>query len=125
MIMEREKFEQIVVEVIDSLPEEFLKHMNNLAIMVEDFASPEQLKGQGIKSKYGLLGLYEGYVQSRRTNMGVVLPDKITIFRIPICQSCSTEKACRRQIENTVKHEIAHHFGSGEKGARKAGRRKT
>lgn len=121
MMISEEKFEKIVAETLDGLPKDFLKHINNLAIMVEDFASPEQLSKQGIKSKYGLLGLYEGYVQSRRTNEGVVLPDKITIFRVPICQSCSTEKECRERIVNTVKHEIAHHFGSDEKGARKVG----
>lgn len=120
MIIEKEKFERIVAEVIDELPEKFLAHINNLAIMVEDFPNDEQLGRQKVKDKYGLLGLYEGHIQSRRLNFGLVLPDKITIFRIPICQSCSTEDDCRQRIISTVKHEIAHHFGSGEKGARKA-----
>jgi predicted Zn-dependent protease with MMP-like domain len=125
MIIEKEQFEKMVAEAIDELPEMFLAHINNLAIMVENFPNGEQMAKQKVKDKYGLLGLYEGHVQSRRLNFGMVLPDKITIFRMPICQSCSTEEACRQRIKDTVKHEIAHHFGSGEKGARKAGKRKT
>lgn len=120
-----EQFEDIVAEAIDSLPERFQKKMNNVAIMVEDFASQEQLEGLNIRSKYGLLGMYEGHVQSSRRNMGPVLPDRIYIYRVPIMQSCDTISGCRQQIINTVKHEIAHHFGSDEPGARKAGTRKN
>ena len=123
MMVSHEQFEKITAEVFDALPEKFRSHMHNVAILVEDFPSPEQRKKLRIRDKYGLLGLFEGYIQSSRRNFGPVLPDKITLFRVPIMQSCSTEDECRRQIEETLKHEIAHHFGSDEKGARKAGRK--
>ena len=70
--------------------------------------------------KFSLLGIYEGYIQSRKTNVGVVLPDKITLFRVPIINSCSSLEKCKKIITKTLKHEIAHHFGSDELGARKA-----
>jgi len=114
------QFEKIVEEAIDSLPEKFKKKINNLAIFVENFATREQLNKVGLTNPYSLFGLYEGYVQSRRRNVGPVLPDRITIFRQPILKSCSNENECIKRIINTVKHEIAHHFGSDEKGARKA-----
>ena len=114
------EFEQIVSEAIDELPEKFRAKMNNVAILIEEFPTPETLREYGIRSKYGLYGLYEGYVQSSRRNVGVVTPDKITIFRMPILRACRTRKECQQKIIETVKHEIAHHFGSGERGARKA-----
>ncbi|MCK5060935.1 metallopeptidase family protein [Candidatus Parcubacteria bacterium] len=46
----------------------------------------------------------------------------ISTFRMPILKSCRTRKECQQKIIETVKHEIAHHFGSGERGARKASR---
>jgi len=115
------QFEKIVEEAMDGLPEKFKKKINNLAIFVENFATREQLNKVGLTNPYSLFGLYEGYVQSRRRNVGPVLPDRITIFRQPILKSCSNEKECIKRIINTVKHEIAHHFGSDEKGARRAG----
>ena len=114
------QFEKIVEEAIEGLPEKFKKKINNLAIFVEDFATKEQLNKVGLTNPYSLFGLYEGYVQSRRRNVGAVLPDRVTIFRLPILRSCSNPEECRKRIINTVKHEIAHHFGSDEKGARRA-----
>ena len=121
--MSREQFETIVNEAIDSLPDKFKAKIHNVAIFVEDFPSPQQMRRMRIKNKYGLFGLYEGYHQASRKNVGPVLPDRITIFRMPIINSCRTAEACRQQIISTVKHEIAHHFGSDEPGARKASRK--
>jgi predicted Zn-dependent protease with MMP-like domain len=124
MIISEEQFEILVSDALDSLPDNFKDKMNNVAIIIEDFPTKEQTKKLRLGSQYSLFGLYEGCVQSKRLNYGVVLPDKITIFRKPIMQSCSNEQECQKQIFNTVRHEIAHHFGSDEKGARKAASRK-
>ena len=121
MQLSKEQFEEIVEEAIDGLPDKFQKKMHNLAFFVENFPTQEQLGKTGRQEKYSLLGLYEGYIQSSRHNFGAVLPDKITIFRMPILKSCSNLEECKKRIINTVKHEIAHHFGSDEKGARKVG----
>ncbi len=125
MNIDKEQFEEIVGEVIDGLPRNIQNRINNLAFFVEDFASPEQLQNASAHpdDKYSLLGIYEGHVQSRRTNVGIVMPDRITLFRVPIMQSCSNINELRVRIKNTLQHEIAHHFGSDEKGAHKAGKR--
>ncbi len=119
-MISKEEFEQLTGEAYDHLQEKYKSRINNLVILVEDFPSKEQMKKVGVSSEYGLLGLYEGRIQSRRINVGVVLPDKITLFYIPIAKSCSDIKICKQRIENTLRHEIAHHFGSDEEGARKA-----
>jgi predicted Zn-dependent protease with MMP-like domain len=69
------------------------------------------------------LGLYEGYHQAKRLNIGLVFPDRITLFKKSIESMCRTEEELKKQITSTVRHEIAHHFGSDEMGAQKAGQR--
>jgi predicted Zn-dependent protease with MMP-like domain len=59
-----------------------------------------------------LYGLYEGIPLTQRTNnYSGVLPDKITIFRLPILAGASTRAEVVKQVKNTVWHEVAHHFG--------------
>ena len=118
MQISEEEFRNFVAEALDALPEDFSRHINNAAVLVEDFPSAEQRKELNVKSKYGLLGLFEGFGQAKRLNFGAVLPDRITLFRIPIMQSCSNREELKKEILQTLKHEIAHHFGSDEKGAR-------
>jgi len=121
MQIAREKFEELVSDALDKLPDKVKLKMNNVAVFVEDYPTKEQLgkTGRGERD-YMLFGLFEGYAQARRINFGAVLPDRITIFRGPICQYARTENEAKKQITSTVKHEIAHHFGSDETGARKA-----
>lgn len=117
------QFEKWVAEAIDNLPEKFQKRINNLAFFVEDYATTDQLgktEHAGEKN-YVLLGLYEGYHQSKRLNTGPVLPDRITLFKKPIESFCRTEEELKLRISKTVNHEIAHHFGSDEKGASRHG----
>ncbi|MEA1963444.1 MAG: metallopeptidase family protein [Patescibacteria group bacterium] len=120
MKLNSEQFEQLIAEALDGLPKNILKKMHNVVITQSDFPTEDQLDRLKKDNKFNLLGIYEGCTQSRRTNVGAVLPDKITLFRVPIINACSSLKQCKKIVSNTLKHEIAHHFGSDEKGARKA-----
>lgn len=121
-MVSEENFKKLVAEALDDLPDKFKEKLHNLAILVADRPSKEQLKKLKMNNNYFLYGLFEGYVQSKRINFGAVLPDRITIFRQSICGHSSSIEEIRNRVKSTVKHEIAHHFGSDEKGARKAGR---
>lgn len=104
----RERFEELVVDALDSLPEPFASHLDNVEITIEDWPSPDQVRHHGGT----LLGLYEGVPQTKRgTGYTWVMPDKITIFREPIMRMCRSEAAVAQQVRHTVIHEIAHHFG--------------
>ena len=120
----RIQFESWVTEAVDALPEKFRQHINNLAFFVEDYPSPMQLQKVKLLGQHDvmLLGLYEGYHQAMRLNVGPVFPDRITLFKKPIERICRTEEELKKQIASTVRHEIAHHFGSDEAGAQKAGK---
>lgn len=100
--MSRERFEELVADALDSVPAQLLKLLDNVVILVEDDSPAGQR----------LLGLYEGYALTERgVDYGVVLPDRITIFRNPILSVCHTEAEVAHEVTVTVVHEIAHHFG--------------
>jgi predicted Zn-dependent protease with MMP-like domain len=119
-----EKFEEWMGEAIDNLPQKFINKMHNVAFIAADKPTSEQCKNARLGSNFDLFGLYEGCVQSRRQNFGVVEPDRITLFRLAILRNCQNEEEARKQIEATIKHEIAHHFGFDESGARRVSRKK-
>ncbi len=110
----RERFESLVEEALESIPDTFWQVIANLAVTVEDWPTPQQMAGAGIGRGGLLLGLYEGVPLTARSQAyGMVPPDKITIFRGPIMIVCppGDEDSIRKQVRRTVLHEIAHHFG--------------
>ena len=121
--MDRNEFEKLVAEAIDEIPDEFLAELKNVAIVVEEEPSEEQTKKLKLRSDTMLLGLYEGVPQTKRGEYTMALPDKISIFKNAIEQIGQTPKEIKKLTQDTVRHEIAHHFGSGEAGAKKAGQR--
>ncbi|KKR33178.1 MAG: hypothetical protein UT64_C0013G0010 [Candidatus Falkowbacteria bacterium GW2011_GWF2_39_8] len=121
--MDREIFEKLVEEGIDLIPKKFLDKLDNVVIVVEDEANQYQLNKVNLPAGQVLFGLYEGVPLIRRNSAyGNVLPDKITIFQKPIEAYCASEEEIREKVRDTVWHEIAHHFGSDEHGAQRAGR---
>lgn len=120
MIITNLQFDQIVKEALDSLPEKFQERLNNVAIFVENYPTDEQYRKAKLNRGDSLFGLFEGYAQAKKLNFGPVLPDRITIFRQAIINNCDSFSEIKKQIISTVKHEIAHHFGSDEFGARRA-----
>ena len=73
-----EQFERLVRSALSQLPEEFKLRLNNVDIVVDNAASPNQLIGTGIENSMELLGLYEGIPLTERYGYDLVLPDKIT-----------------------------------------------
>jgi predicted Zn-dependent protease with MMP-like domain len=116
--VERERFQELVVEALDSLPEQFRERLENIAVVVEDWPHPAQLAGLGIRRRRDLLGLYEGVPLTERSVWHPIeLPNKITIFQKPIEMSCRTDsdKEIMARVQDTVRHEIAHYFGISDK----------
>ncbi len=104
--MPREEFEELVAEALDRIPPELTRIMNNIAIFVEDESEVHDAHGGG------LLGLYEGIpLTERGDGYAGVLPDRITIYRNPILRICETYEHVVEEVEITVVHEVAHHFG--------------
>lgn len=110
----RDRFEKLVAQAIEELPEEFREKLQNIDIVIEAFPSRAQLRRAHLTQGVILLGLYEGVPLTRRnSSYGMVPPDKITIFQKNIEARCanSDERDLRDEVQRTVRHEIAHHFG--------------
>jgi predicted Zn-dependent protease with MMP-like domain len=112
MKLTRREFEELVVLALKRLPKFFKKKMKNVDVVVEDRASRELLSEVGLRSPSELLGLYQGVPLDRRGfYYGNVLPDKITLFQIPIEMICKTKKEVEEKVREVVIHEVGHYFG--------------
>ncbi|MBA2721152.1 MAG: metallopeptidase family protein [Chloroflexi bacterium] len=101
-------FDEVIDDVVDTLPAAFLERLGSVAIVVEDEASPDQLASVDAP---GLFGLYQGVPRTRFGVDNVPLPSKITLFRGPLSRANREPARLREAIATTLLHEIAHHFG--------------
>jgi predicted Zn-dependent protease with MMP-like domain len=112
MKLTRREFEALVVLALERLPKFFKKKIKNVDVVVEDRASRELLSEMGLRSPSELLGLYQGIPLDRRGfYYGNVLPDKITLFQIPIESLCKTKEEVEEKVKEVVMHEVGHYFG--------------
>ena len=99
--VDSEAFEKLVVQAIDSLPEAFLEMLDNVVILIEDVHPTDHL-----------LGLYEGVPHTERGDYGdMALPDRVTLYRLALCEFAEDEAMLAEEVQITVVHELAHHFG--------------
>ena len=90
--MNQEKFNRLVMQAVEDLPQEFLTKLENIDIVIEDYPTLAQLRKSGLGRGETLLGLYEGIPQTKRgSHYGMVLPDKITIFQKSIETNCRND----------------------------------
>jgi predicted Zn-dependent protease with MMP-like domain len=109
MEVDAEEFEELVADALDEIPDDLAAHIENVVVVVEDWPTPAQLGGRAGT----LFGLYEGIDLTRRSPLSYAgaLPDRITIFRGPICRAARDDDEVRDLVTTTVVHEVAHHFG--------------
>lgn len=109
-----QEFDQLISRAMDELPQEYIKGLNNVAIVYADWPDEYQAKKAGLHEGSLLLGLYEGIPLTQRgANYNMVLPDKITLFKWPLMMISRSEADLPEQIKRTLWHEIAHYYGLG------------
>jgi predicted Zn-dependent protease with MMP-like domain len=102
--MEPERFDALVEQALDGIPDELARLVRNVVVLVED-EPPEEEPDD-------LLGLYDGVALTERDGTLLPqLPDRIFVFRGPLLDFCDTEGQLVEEVRITVVHEIAHHFG--------------
>jgi predicted Zn-dependent protease with MMP-like domain len=106
-----ELFEEIVSDAIDAIPKRYLERLENVAFIVEDEPSDEQRQRLHLHPNMTLLGLYEGAPLPTRFGQTKLLPDKITLFKIPLLAASRDMEDLKKKIHNTIWHEVAHYFG--------------
>ena len=121
MRLDEAAFEQLVACALDELPDWVRAHMDNVAIVIADWPTPQQRLAAGIR-KGDLLGLYEGVPLTQRgRGYHLTPPDRITLFQGPLESYAPNDRALVQLIRRTIIHEIAHHFGFSEGHLRRLG----
>ena len=95
-------FEQLVGDVLDTLPAGMVEGLENLAFVIEDEAEDGE----------DLFGRYEGVDLTHRDRYGFgELPDRIVLFRLPHLESAASLDELRSEVRTTLVHEIGHYYG--------------
>ncbi len=96
-----DEFETLVVDALDGLPDELHDLLDNVVLLIDDEHPDEEL-----------LGLYEGVPRTERDDYGgLELPDRITLYRLTLCDACQDGDELADEVLVTVVHELAHHLG--------------
>jgi predicted Zn-dependent protease with MMP-like domain len=114
-------FEELVESALDSLPDNVQKLLDNVAVVIEDEPSNEQLRNAGVGPYGSLYGLYEGVSPVIYGADLVPFPNKITLFRLTLERDYPNPDDLAREVQQTVLHEIGHHAGLDHKRLREAG----
>jgi predicted Zn-dependent protease with MMP-like domain len=105
---DEDEFEKLVAAAVAAVPEPFAAHLDSVAIVIDEEATPAQLAATGAR---GLFGLYEGVPRTALAADSAPVASKITIFRRPLEAFHRDRGSLARAVRDTVFHEIAHHFG--------------
>ncbi len=101
--LDAEAFEQLVVDELDTLPDDMVDGLDNVVFVVED--RPED-------GSLDVLGLYDGVNLTERGQYGFgELPDRIILYREPLLDVSESLEELKDQIHVTLVHEIAHYYG--------------
>jgi len=112
--MKREDFVKVAEDTLDSLPQEFRSHIQNVAILVEDLP-PNQSPRQPGEQRRLLLGIFHGVPATKKSVFDVSMgPSHIVLYQNNIEAVCSNETEVRHQIRQTLIHELGHYFGMTE-----------
>jgi predicted Zn-dependent protease with MMP-like domain len=111
----RERFTRLVEDALLEIPKRFRAEMRNVAVVVEDEPPPHVLDEMEIPPDDTLFGLYQGTpLPERGWSYGNTLPDRISIYQIPIEEACEDDEEIRDCVAETVIHEFGHYFGMSE-----------
>lgn len=111
MSFTKAEFERLVEEALASLPPQFAELLDNVAVVVEEEPSDDDLDALE-DGDNELLGIYRGVALTRRSHdMLPMLPDQIAIFRGPILRIARNRRDAVHEIRDTVIHELGHYFG--------------
>jgi len=106
-----EHFQELIDAAFDSLPKTHRDNVKNVAILFADEPTLEQRHELQLRHDQTLLGLYQGIPLSRRQGMQQLLPDRITLFKLPLLARAHDESGLQEDIRHTLWHEIAHYYG--------------
>ena len=106
-----EEFEDLIEQAFDALPRTHRDAVKNVALLFADDPSPAQREELRLRHDQTLFGLYEGVPLPRRQGQTSFTPDKITLFKNPLCAASASLEDLKERVRHTLWHEVAHYFG--------------
>lgn len=118
MTVSDQEFDDIISQAMDELPKQYIEGLSNVLVTYEDNPTADQRAKLKLRGNETLFGLYEGLpltVRPSATGMfsgnAMTLPDRITLFKIPLLRASSSRDQFKKQVKHTLWHEIAHYYG--------------
>jgi predicted Zn-dependent protease with MMP-like domain len=105
------RFEDIVSDVLSGIPMPFAAALDEVAVVIEDEPSADQLRENVLEADETLYGLYEGVARTEYGADWIVVPNRISLFRLPLEADFADPDELAEEIRITVIHELAHHLG--------------
>lgn len=106
-----DRFDALVQHALDTIPEPFVRALDEVAVVIEDEPSPVQRREAGLGPEDGLYGLYEGIPRTEYAADSGFLPNKITLFSTALLEDFPDPVELEHEVWVTVVHELAHHLG--------------
>ena len=104
-------FERLVDRALAGIPSPFREHLAEVAIVIEDEPSDRQLIENGLGPDETLYGLYEGVPRTEWGADWAMVPNRISLFRLPLEEDFPDPAELEDEVRRTVVHELAHHLG--------------
>jgi predicted Zn-dependent protease with MMP-like domain len=105
------QFERLVGRALAAIPPPFREHLEQVAIVIDDEPTADQLRANGMDPDDSLYGIYEGVPITEYGADWVTLPNRITLFRLPLEEDFPDPDDLAEEVRITVIHELAHHLG--------------
>jgi predicted Zn-dependent protease with MMP-like domain len=104
-------FERLVARAIAEIPDPFREALREVAIVIEDVPTPQQRRDNELADDEMLYGLYEGVPRTEYGADWAALPNRISLFRLPLEEDFPDPDELADEVRITVIHELAHHLG--------------
>jgi len=108
------RFEDLVEEALSTIPMPFAAALEEVAIVIEDEPTSDQLRENEIEPEGTLYGLYEGVPRNEYGADWVTAPNRISLFRLALEADFADPDDLADEVWVTVIHELAHHLGIDE-----------
>jgi predicted Zn-dependent protease with MMP-like domain len=104
-------FDDLVEEALATIPMPFAAALDEVAIVIEEEPTPEQRRDNDLGPDDTLYGLYEGVPRTEYGADWISVPNRISLFRLPLEADFADPDDLADEVWTTVVHELAHHLG--------------
>ena len=104
-------FSELVDVALAAIPEPFASALGEVAVVIADEPTRDQITENGLEPGDALYGLYEGVPRTEWGADWAIVPSRITLFRLPLEEDFPEPDDLADEVWITVIHELAHHLG--------------